>query len=164
MDFRKIARQLNEEPIQVGDDGVRRVVGIGNQQQQQKQPQQDLNRFNKTGERGIRFEGHVSRLLDNLSTKDNNPIEGKNHQVLKGSMKTDIKDDAGVGYSVKTKMNNDLPMKMQQSSYDSTLWSKLNVPWAQRAQDTDDDAFKRDIKDNKLAQALVMSFGSGFGS
>lgn len=126
------------------------------------QQNQDLKKFNKAGERGRRFESKISELLNHLSPRDDNPISGANHRVLGGRMKADIMNDDGVGYSVKTKMNNDDPMKVQQSSYDSTLWSKLNIPWAKRAQST--NTFTDDIKDNKLAQALVMRFGSKFGS
>ena len=75
--------------------------------------------------------------------------------------KTDIIDKEGIGYQVKSKMFNDEPMKVQQSSNASSLWSKLKVPFGQRAIGA---GMEDSIKDNKLAQSLIMKFGSPHGS
>ncbi len=155
---RQVERQRNQNELDRQERMARNPIVRRGQQNNN----QNLGRFNKPGERGRRFEGKISELLNFLSPRGDNSISGSNHRVLGGRMKTDIINDDGVGYSVKTKMNNDDPMKVQQSSYDSTLWSKLNVPWSKRAQST--ESFTDDIKGNKLAQALVMRFGSKFGS
>lgn len=150
IDFSKVARQLEEAPIEMGDDGVRRVAGSARQRIKQK-----IDSFNKTGERGRRFESRISSLLDSQEGF------GEGHKVLSGNGKTDIIDKEGIGYQVKSKMFNDEPMKVQQSSNASSLWSKLKVPFGQRAIGA---GMEDSIKDNKLAQSLIMKFGSPHGS
>ena len=148
-------RQQAEREENLKKRGIRRV-----DPSEQQQPKRDKSRFQKAGERGRRFEGRLAKLFDALHGKG---ISGKDHKVLGGSMKTDIVDGDGLGYSVKTKMNNKDPMKIQQSNHDSTLWSKLSVPWAQRATAGSQD-FQKSLLNNKLAQALILKFGSKEGS
>ena len=76
INFSKVARQLEEAPIEMGDDGVRRVAGSARQRIKQK-----IDSFNKTGERGRRFESRISSLLDSQEGF------GEGHKVLSGNGK-----------------------------------------------------------------------------
>ena len=164
MDFSKIARQLNEEPF--GSDGEwtgKSVLG-GDPIRREKNNNRSTSK-NKTGKRGHFFENKVADILNDVGSKVGptfDAVKNKVHTVVGdgATRKADILDEKGNGYSVKTKMNNDQGMKIQQSSHPGTLYSKLGVWSDDRLDSSNRETQKASLRGNPLLQSMIMMFGN----
>ena len=147
INFSKVARQLNEMPDPPADP-PRRIP-------------------HRTGDQGFNIE---HKVVDHLMSKHNPTGQFKHIDADIGDQKTAAKTDfyekrshrgePDVGYSVKSKGDNNEPMKVHQTSAGnpSGLFSKLKA-----AVDVKNN-YGNQIGDSTAKQALVMAFGSHMGT
>ena len=165
IDFSKIRGQINEEPIQVGADGVRRMVTPRQQQQQD----------DGVGSGGHKLESQVANNLLPQIYPDGNfkHVDSEIGTRAAAGIKTDVFQDAGTGdeqdntnFSVKMKRANDKPVKVHQTGRgagSAGLYSKLAVPYGDRPSMNDRGQFAGALRNNPLNQALVMLYGGPYG-
>jgi hypothetical protein len=155
INFSKVARQLKEEPMV--DDGSGRGI-----RRFQREP--IVRNTHRTGDQGFKIEDKVV----NHVLPHHKPSAEFAHVDAEASgsteaVKTDIiekRDRYDIGYSVKSKGDNDDPMKVHQTKAGSPagLFSKL------KASTNTEDGYESQVGDSKIRQALIMAFGSHKGS
>ena len=188
MDFRNIARQLNEMPIETGADGQRRVVGHDAPRSQNRLREGGAGDYRhiegNQGNWGTRAEADAMGVISQLHQDGELESSGTGNFIKAGGhlIKTDFYEEGpgkrssdNVGYSVKATKRPDVPVKIQESGNQmgaTGAMRKLLLPGSTekgmfdvfpgKGKITDRgniNSLRENLKDNKLSQAFALKFG-----